>query len=59
MKWHMTYERHRLTGGEQYITNIYRLETNGLAERQNKMIGNSLIKVLNENAAYWPYTIDD
>ena len=48
----MTYEHHRLTGGEQYITNIYRLETNGLAERQNKMIGNSLIKVLNENAAY-------
>ena len=52
MKRHMTYEHHCLTGVEQYITNVYNLETNDLTERQNKMIGNSFIKVLIENAAH-------
>lgn len=37
---------HALTGVEQKITSAYHPQANGLVERQNRMIKNSLIKVL-------------
>ena len=54
----ITNELHRLTGVEQRITSAYHPQANGLVERQNRTIKNSLIKVLDENATQWPYIIE-
>ena len=49
---------HKMTGVEQRITSAYHPQSNGLCERQNRSIKDSLIKVLNEKAEEWPYVID-
>lgn len=54
----ITNELHRLTGVEQRITSAYHPQANGLVERQNRTIKNSLIKVLDENPKQWPYIIE-
>ena len=49
---------HEMTGTDQRITSAYHPQANGLVERQNRTIKDSLVKVLNEKATDWPYTID-
>lgn len=49
---------HKMTGTEQRITSAYHPQTNGLCERQNRTIKDSLIKVLEEKAEHWPEVID-
>ena len=48
-------ELHKLTGVEQRITSAYHPQSNGLIERRNRTIKNSLVKVLNGNPLEWPY----
>ena len=50
-------ELHRLTGVQQGITSAYHPQANGMVERQNRTIKNSLVKVLNENPSDWPHVI--
>ncbi|XP_065645722.1 uncharacterized protein LOC136076176 [Hydra vulgaris] len=40
---------HKLTGVEQRVTSAYHPQRNGLVERQNRTIKNSLIKILEGN----------
>ena len=40
------HELHKLTGVEQTVTSTYHPQANGLVERQNRTIKNSLVKVL-------------
>lgn len=49
---------HRMTGTEQRVTSAYHPQSNGLCERQNRTIKESLVKVLDENATEWPYIIE-
>ena len=49
---------HRMTGTEQRMTSAYHPQANGLVERQNRSIKESLVKVLNEKPTEWPYIID-
>ena len=49
---------HDMTGVEQRITSAYHQQANGLVERQNRTIKNTLIKVLNENVNEWPTVIE-
>lgn len=51
-------ELHRLTGTNQLVTSAYHPQANGLVERQNRTIKNSLIKVLDSNPTDWPYVIE-
>ena len=51
-------ELHRLTGVEQRVTSAYHPQANGLVERQNRTIKNTLIKVLDENPSTWPFIIE-
>ena len=51
-------EIHRLTGVQQRITSAYHPQANGMVERQNRAINNSLVKVLDENPSDWPYVIE-
>ena len=51
-------ELHRLTGAIQRVTSAYHPQGNGLVERQNRTINNSLIKVLYSNPNDWPYVIE-
>ena len=48
----------RLTGVEQRITSAYHPQSNGLVERQNRTIKNSLVKVLEDNVKMWPSVIE-
>ena len=50
---------HRLTGTIQRVTSIYHPRINGLVERQNRTIKNSLIEVLDRNPTDWAYVIED
>ena len=47
-------ELHRLTGREQRVTSAYHPQANGLVERNNRTIENSLLKVLNQKPEDWP-----
>ena len=49
---------HTMTGVEQRITSAYHPQANGLVERQNRTIKNSLVKVLDENPTQWPHVLD-
>ena len=49
---------HQLTGTEQRVTSSYHPQSNGLCERQNRIIKESLVKVLEENPTKWPDVID-
>ena len=49
---------HDMTGVDQRITSAYHPQSNGLCERQNRTIKNSLVKVLNENPEEWPSIIE-
>ena len=51
-------ELHRLTGVEQRVTSPYHPQANGLIERHNRTIKNSLVKVLEENIEMWPKIIE-
>ena len=51
-------ELHAMTGVTQRVTSAYHPQSNGLCERQNRSIKDSLIKVLDEKAEQWPYVID-
>ena len=47
-------ELHRPTGTEQRVTSAYHPQANGLVERNNRTIQNSLLKVLNQKPEGWP-----
>ena len=49
---------HEMTGTEQRITSAYHPQSNGLCERQNGTIKDSLVKVLEEKPKEWPNIID-
>nr|XP_047146263.1 uncharacterized protein LOC124819105 [Hydra vulgaris] len=49
---------HELTGVEQRVTSVYHSQANGLVERQNRTINNSLVKVLEGNLKMWPQIIE-
>ena len=49
---------HEMTGTEQRVTSAYHPQSNGLCERQNRTIKDSLIKVLEENPNEWPNIIE-
>ena len=51
-------ELHKLAGGEQRIISAYHLQSNGLAECQNKTIKNSLEKVIGNNPFQWSYIVE-
>ena len=51
-------ELHRLTGVKQRVTSAYHPQANGLVERQNRTIKNSLIKVLGDKPAEWPFIVE-
>ena len=47
-----------LTGTDQRVTSAYHPQSNGLCERQNRTIKDSLVKVLEENSKKWPNVIE-
>ena len=47
-----------LTGTDQRVTSAYHRQSNGLCERQNRTIKDSLVKVLEENPKKWPNVIE-
>ena len=49
---------HEMTGTEQRITSSYYPQSNGLCERQNGTIKDSLVKVLEEKPKEWSNIID-
>ena len=49
---------HEMTGTEQRITSAYHPQSNGLCERQNRSIKDSLVKALEEKPKEWPNIID-
>ena len=48
----------KLTGVNQRVTCAYHPQANGLCERQNRIIKDSLVKVLNAKPSEWPYVIE-
>ena len=46
-----------MTGTEQRVTSAYHPQLNGLRERQNRTIKDSLVKILEENPKEWPSVI--
>ena len=46
-----------MTGTEQRVTSAYHPQSNGLCERQNRTIKDSLVKILEENPKEWPNVI--
>ena len=48
---------HIMKGTEQRVTSAYHPQANGLCERQNRVIKESPVRVLDENPSEWPYII--
>ena len=48
----------QLTGTDQRVTSVYHPQSNGLCERQNRTIKDSLVIVLEENPKKWPNIIE-
>ena len=46
-----------MTGTEQRVTSAHHPQSNGLCERQNRTIKDSLVKILEENPKEWPNVI--
>ena len=51
-------ELHCLTGTIQRVTSTYHPQANSLAERQNRTINNSSIKVLHRNHTNWLFVAE-
>jgi hypothetical protein len=49
---------YKMTGTEQRITSAYHPQANGLVERQNQTIKNSMIKILKDKVNEWPSVLD-
>ena len=49
---------HDMTGVDQRVTSAYHPQANGLVERQNRTIKNTLVKVLDDNTSQWPHVLD-
>ena len=49
---------HEMAGTEQRITSAYHPQSNGVCERQNRTIKDSLVKVLEGKSKEWPNIID-
>ena len=49
---------HKLTLVEQRVTSAYHPQANGLVEHQNRIIKNSLLKLLEDNHEMWPHIIE-
>ena len=49
---------HKMTGTEQRIVSTYHPQSNGLCERQNRTIKDSLVKILEEKPTEWSNIID-
>ena len=49
---------HQITGIEQRITSTCHPQSNGICERQNRSIKDSLVKVLEKKVDQWLYMID-
>ena len=49
---------HNMIGTEQRITSAYHPQSNGLCERQNRTIKDSLVKVFDGNPCDWPNIIE-
>ena len=47
-----------MTGTGQRVTSAYHPQSNGLCERQNRTIKDSLVKVLEEKPKEWPSIIE-
>ena len=47
-------ELYLFTGVQQRVTSAYHPQSNGLVERQNRTLENSLVKILEENPLQWP-----
>ena len=47
-----------MTGVDQRITSAYHPQSNGLCQRQNRNIKESLVKILNAKPSEWPYVIE-
>ena len=47
-----------MIGTEQCITSAYHPQSNGLCERQNRTIKDSLVKFLDRNPCDWPKRIE-
>ena len=47
----------KMTRVDQWFTPAYRWQANGLCERQNRIIRDSLVKMLNARQPQWPYVI--
>ena len=50
--------RHGCVKTEQRVTSVYHPQSNGLSERQNRTIKDSLVKVLEEKPKEWPSIIE-
>ena len=50
---------HKMTGTEQRITSSYHPQSNGLCERQNRIIKDSLVKVLDEKPVIGPTSLKE
>ena len=49
---------HIITGTKQKISSANHPQSNGLCERQNRIIKDSLLKVVKEKAEQWPEVIE-
>ena len=54
----VTKSLHSMTGVKQRVTSAYHPQANGLVERQNRTIKNSLVKVLESDPGQWLYILD-